>query len=272
MRKLIGLSVLPLASLAFAVDAPVEELGPPVQSAGQAARAVAQASQNQALVDLHFEVQALRDEVRELRGIVEEQANELRQLKQRQLDDYQDLDRRISASATGQQPTDSTSSFTTGGGTTDTGTPTGGVDSFGTAGSVDRTGAGTTAAAAPAEGEYEAYIANYNLIKARKIDEAVAGFNQFVAKFPNGQYTANAYYWLGEIYLLQNDLGKAETAFARVAEQFPAHSKVNDAKFKLGKVYHLQGRNDQARALLGEVADTNSGAASLAQAYLNDNF
>ena len=40
-------------------------------------------------------MQNLRDEVRDLRGIVEQMSFQLRELKQRQLDDYLDLDKRL---------------------------------------------------------------------------------------------------------------------------------------------------------------------------------
>jgi tol-pal system protein YbgF len=126
--------------------------------------------------------------------------------------------------------------------------------------------------ASDSPGEYEAYTANYNLLKARKIDEAVAGFKTQVVKFPNGKYTANSYYWLGEIYLLQNNLEEAEAAFSAVTTRFPAHRKSPDAKFKLARVYHLKGDNGKAQSLLTEVAGTNSSAAALARAYLAENF
>ena len=288
MRKLVALSLLPVCSLAMAIDAPVEDLGggasvSPVRNSAAAntpRTAPAAAPQNQALTDLHFEVQSLRDEVRELRGIVEEQANALRELRQRQLDDYQDLDRRISAVGAGETPTSSASVMRSAGRQQPSagGPQIGdGGEGFGV-GSAPPASTGSQAAgsSAPSEGEYEEYYSIYNSIKPRvqagKTDAVVADFKRFAAKFPNGQYTANAYYWLGEIYVLQNNLDDAETAFSTAVDRFPAHSKANDAKFKLAKVYHLQGRDEDAKSLLREVAATNSGAASLARAYLNDNF
>ena len=44
-------------------------------------------------------MQGLRDEVRLLRGMVEELKHELQQVKQRQLDDYLDIDRRLGSQA-----------------------------------------------------------------------------------------------------------------------------------------------------------------------------
>lgn len=268
MRKLSGLILVTVFSLANALEAPVEELGSRApEMNGSSSRGPASAGaaspQNQAVVDLYFEVQALQEEVRELRGIVEEQANEIRQLRQRQMDDYQDLDSRISGA--------------TGSGLVPQASPGQGpaVSTTPTQPSISRD---IPAVAEPGdtaggmEGDYEAYTATYNLLKARKIDEAAAGFTVFVAKFPNSPYTPNAYYWLGEIYLLQNNLNEAAKAFSMVTNKFPAHRKALDAKFKLAKVYHLMGENEKSRALLNEVAATNSSAAALAKAYLNENF
>lgn len=271
MRRLLGLGLLPAVSMAVALNAPVEDLGEgdlPVRSvpvSSNAPRVAAPAPQNQALVDLHFELQSLRDEVRELRGIVEEQSNELRKLQQRQLDDYQDLDRRLSATTA---PVSQVPAAPAGATSQSMPLPVTPVASAQTAPATVE----TSPAASGGGDDYEAYTATYNLLKARKIDEAVAGFTVFVAKFPNSPYTANAYYWLGEIYLLQNNLDEAAKAFSTVTGRFPAHRKALDAKFKLAKVYHLQGKTAQARALLNEVAATNSSAAALAKAYLNDNF
>ena len=268
MRKLMGFAIFLSAATAQAAGAPVEERGPDFSVQSQTAAApqrVAQGGANQAVVDLHYDIQQLREEVRQLRGTVEEQAHELRQLRQRQMDDYQDLDRRISGGG--------------GGG----GTPVAAGSSAATAGQSPASAqndldssfapAGNSGQE-PAEdpGELAAYTETYNLLKARKIDEAVAGFRNLVAKYPNGKYTANSYYWLGEIYLLQNNLPEAEKAFGTVTVNFPAHRKAPDAMFKLGRVYHLQGQNDKARELLGKVAAGNSNAASLARAYLNENF
>ena len=55
--------------------------------------------ENQAskLASNQFDVmQDLRDEVRSLRGLVEELSYDLQKMKQRQLDDYLDIDRRLS--------------------------------------------------------------------------------------------------------------------------------------------------------------------------------
>src|SRR6187402_1522220 len=46
--------------------------------------------------DVYSQIRALQEEVTLLRGLLEEQSYELKQLKQLQLDNYMDLDRRLS--------------------------------------------------------------------------------------------------------------------------------------------------------------------------------
>ena len=46
------------------------------------------------------------------------------------------------------------------------------------------------------------YRAAYELVRERKLDDAVAVFTAFLADFPFGRYAPNAHYWLGELYLV----------------------------------------------------------------------
>lgn len=277
MRKLMGISLFLATTSAMAAGVPVEERGPDFSSYPQQAatqqRTTPQAAPNQALVDLHYELQELREEVRSLRGVVEEQANDLRELRQRQMDDYQDLDRRIGSGGVPvvrQTPPAAIPALPP---APEAAAP--GDDSGFAEPSYSPAVAAVSEpddSAVTDQGEYEAYTATYNLLKARKIDEAVVGFKNLVAKYPAGKYTANSYYWLGEIYLLQNNLPEAEKAFGTVSVNFPAHRKAPDAMFKLAKVYHLQGQGDKAKQLLNKVASGTSTAAPLARAYLSENF
>src|SRR5210317_1697876 len=77
--------------------------------------AVAQQANNQAMVDLVIQIQQLQDEVRMLRGMLEDQTMELESLSNRQRDQYLDLDQRITelrGGATG--PLVATDTFTAG--------------------------------------------------------------------------------------------------------------------------------------------------------------
>ena len=97
-------------------------------------------------------------------------------------------------------------------------------------------------------------------------------FKEYLKKYPSGDFAGNSCYWLGEIFLLKNQLPQAREWFAKLIESFPNSNKVPDAKFKLGKVYHLMGDKIHAKALLNEAAAGSGDAARLATQYLKDNF
>lgn len=211
------------------------------------------ASQNQA--ELHYQLQLLQEEVLQLRGQVEEQAHELKKLKQQRLDDYLDLDRRISELSRNGAGTGALSSATPGGISADSDVPADGTP-------------------AP-EDELQSYRTAMEYIfteEKRSYSKATEALSQHLAQYPRGRYAANAQYWLGEIYLKENDLEKARQWFAQLLQDFPTHSKAPDAKFKLGKVYDMLGDKAQAKRLLEEVAQSGSNAAKLAQEYLDIHF
>ena len=107
-------------------------------------------------------------------------------------------------------------------------------------------------------------------MKERQFDASVDAFNRLVVEYPNGAYTPNAFYWLGELYLAQEDNERARQAFAQVVNLYPDHQKVPDALYKLGVVYHRLGDVDRAREYLSQVRREHpqSSAAGLAETYL----
>ncbi|UTA49107.1 tol-pal system protein YbgF [Simiduia sp. 21SJ11W-1] len=209
----------------------------PAAQATPTQQAAAPASAQQ--TDLYFRLQALQQEVLELRGLVEEQSFEIKRLKQQRQEDYLDLDRRISAFSGGA-------------------------------------GAGSAAADIPIKADNAddgaAYKGAYGKLRERDLAGAAEGFKQYLAQFPKGQYAANSQYWLGEIYLVEGKLEQARQWFERVTQDFPSSRKAPDAKFKLGTVLFQLGQKDKARALLQQVAASNADAARLAKDYLNQNF
>ena len=204
--------------------------------------------------DTFGNLQMLQQEVMELRGLIEELSHEVRELKQRQLDDYLDLDRRIGSAATSSQP----------------------VASLPPANRTIEPATGSNPVApspAPSsDDEVKSYSSAYNQLKEGNIDTAKQALNQHIVDFPDGDYTPNAYYWLGEIFLLENQLKSAIEAFEVVSTRYPVHRKAPDARFKLGKSYHLLGDNQKARQYLEQAAQGTGSSASLAKQYLQDNF
>lgn len=251
----VGLGAL-LAPVALAqVD--VVDSRPTGSNSGQNGNGSAPVSNDRANLqaEFFFRLQALQEEVLELRGMVEEQAHELKRLKQRRLDDYLDLDRRIGRLSEQLG-----------------GPGASGIDGLG--GNLDeRAGAGNQSPDSDdVASETQAYRQAYQLLRDREIDQAITAFNTYLDNYPEGNFAGNSHYWLGEIYLLQGDLEQAETWFSRLLAEFPDDRKKPDAQYKLGRVYHQQGKVSQAKQLLEEVATGASDPARLARQYLKENF
>ncbi len=202
--------------------------------------------------ELFYRFQALQQEVQELRGLVEEQSNEIRRLKQQRMDDYLDLDRRLGELSQG-------------------GLAGGGL---GAAGDSGGSGSGNRSRADGDDrvSETEMYRDAYQLLRDREIEQSIEAFNAYLEAYPEGNFAGNSHYWLGEIYLLNENLDEAQEWFERLLREFPDDRKRADAQYKLGRVYHQQGDNDKARSLLQDVASGSSDAARLARQYLEENF
>ena len=240
----------------------------------------------QAAGDRYYQMQVLQQEVQMLRGMVEELNHELQQLKQRQMDDYLDIDRRLSAisfSAPGNNAPANRTSVSSAPANPRPGSISAALDAKNSTDSsgysLNPAGSNNPSAAKVAAGpsELAEMKANYEnasslLLKKRDINGAALAFKQHVVDYASSPYVANAYYWLGEIYLLQDQAELSRQAFTSVIEQYPLHSKAMDARFKLGKLYHQLGEDARARELLETAATSSGGVAKKALAYLNNNF
>lgn len=122
---------------------------------------------------------------------------------------------------------------------------------------------------ADGETEQQAYATAFNLMREKAFDESADAFRLMIETYPNGQYTANGYYWLGELHLAQGDTEKARQNFAQVVNLYADHTKVPDALYKLGVVHHRLGDNQRALEFLDRVQaeSPDSSAAGLARTY-----
>lgn len=204
--------------------------------------------------ELFLQLQQLQEEVARLRGTLEEQQYELQRLKQESLERYQDLDGRLSAAP--QAPLAPAAAA--------------GSSAPVAPGSAPAAPAPSAEAGDPAK-EKLFYDAAFGLIRDKDFVKADQAFSAFLRKYPNGQYSANAQYWLGEVKLAQGDLQGAGQAFARVAQAYPSHQKVADALYKLGDVERRLGNAERARGIFQQVVAQypGSSAAQLAQRELS---
>ncbi len=115
-------------------------------------------------------------------------------------------------------------------------------------------------------------------MQGRKFDQAIPAFQQFLQRYPDGEYAANAHYWLGELYLVKEppDLEASRQSFALLLSQYPDNSKAPDALYKLGKVQFLKGNREKAREYLDQViklyGGTNNASVKLARDFIAQNY
>ena len=202
---------------------------------------------------LFVQLQQMQEEISTLRGMLEEQQHELRQLRQESLERYQTLDSRVNDSSRGQASSQSATS---------------GQQASSSNNDKPRSAAQQSVAEeSDPEKEKLYYDASFDLIKQRDFDNAQKAFTAFLRKYPNSHYAGNAQYWLGEVHLLQGDMQAAGKAFAKVSENYPQHNKVPDSLYKLADVERRLGRTDRARGIFQQVVEQypNSSAAQLAK-------
>lgn len=259
LDRLLG-SLLVLSALNVqAAPVPVVEINETAPVAAPAGAGRPLSVQNEMVLML----QQLQDEVRTLRGIVEQQQYRLDQLERQQRERYRDVDRRLGlliqqlpstepAAATSPVAADSALPATP-------------------AAAAQAPAAAVTApadsAAAPDQVAYEAAFAR---VRARDFAAARDRLKAFIGQYPDSPLLANAWYWLGEVELAQQHHDDAHAAFSRVIEQYAASSKAADALYKLGVLAGRAGDLTAARTLMQRVVDQypQAPAADLARAYL----
>ena len=232
--------------------------------------AVAQMDDKQAMVNLVIQIQQLQDEVRMLRGLLEDQGIQLESLSNRQRDQYLDLDQRITTQrGSSSGPMLSNNTATTSRTVSTTGAapviredvpdvrPTMDTPSSTTAIAVPDTQAREFAASP--EAEKAAYDQGFQSLKDLKYADSATQFSAFVAQYPNSDYADNAQYWLGESYYVTRNYDIALEAFQALLNNYPDSPKVPDGLLKIGYTHYELKQWDQARAALVQVQEQYPG-------------
>jgi len=237
-----------------------------VLAIGFSAPAIAQMDDKKAMMDLVIQIQQLQDEVRSLRGMVEEQGYQLEALSNRQRDQYLDLDQRLNDQR-GSAPAPMVSNdYPASQGTTTAPTvspqPPVREDAPEVRPALDTPSSVTAIAtpdtqarefAASPEAEKAAYDQGFQSLKDLKYADAAEQFTAFVQQYPNSEYADNAQYWLGESYYVTRNYDIALEAFQALLANYPDSPKVPDALLKIGYTHYELKHWDQARAALEQV-------------------
>ena len=221
-------------------------------------------------VEMQQQIDALTNDVRSLRGALDESNYKLQQVTDRQKTLYQELDK-LQQSAPAAAPTPPAP----GAPVAATGAPPAAPASQ-TAPATTPTASDTPAQAKPATApaaavsgsESKDYDAAVSLvIKDKNYAKAIPAFGTFIASYPNSALQPGAHYWLGQLQLNQGDREKAKAHFLTVAQKYKDSPKRPEAIYKLGVIAKADGDTDKANKFFQLVIKQypNTSAAQLAQ-------
>lgn len=101
--------------------------------------------------------------------------------------------------------------------------------------------------------EKTAYDAAMEQFKSGDYKGAVAALQEFVRRYPESAYAANAQYWLGNAYYAERDYKNAIAAQEVVAKTYASSPKAPDAMLNIASSYALLKDNKNARKSLQQL-------------------
>ena len=208
--------------------------------------------------DLLQQIQRLENQVRDLRGKIDEQDHRIEQLNNELTNRYTDLDQRLellkqkvdpSEEATENQnavPTNTTSTNTS------ENTAQVSTEIANNAPTAQSNGV-TTPINSPAvtsnvEQEKAAYTIALDAYKQGGAKKAIAPMQNFIKNNPNSVYTGNAYFWLAEFNLAIEppNYTEAKKNYEIVASKFPNSAKASRALYQLYSIAKDVNKNTQS--------------------------
>jgi len=217
------------AALAALLSLPAagQSRGERIELLEQRMGAVEQKLDNQGLIEMARQLDALEVEVRRLRGELERLQHDQDSARGQQRDQYVDLDARLRA-AEGLLAA---------------------APAIGPAGSP--------------EAVYQAAFAQ---LKEGRYDEAAAAFTGFLARYREHELASNAQYWLGEVHYVKREYPAALAAFEGVLSSYSGARKAPDALLKAGYCHYELKHYDQARVALARVVQDFPGTTAAGEA------
>jgi len=117
----------------------------------------------------------------------------------------------------------------------------------------------------------EAYRQSMNDYNSGSFDLALAGFQNYLAQFPDASQADRAQYWVGECLYAKKEFQNAIEAFSKVIKNYPKSEKVPGSKLKIGYSYLSLNNNAKAKEWLQRVVREYPGSreADLAREKLH---
>src|SRR3990167_1971742 len=165
-------------------------------------------------------MEALQKEIQSLRDQVEQLTHQVQQVQNQQKSMYSDLEKKLSQSTNSNKimKTSPDSDFTTDDVVTTTHKPPRKVNPPKVVADTSSSEAKSLEDQSNVVEEQQVYQTAYNLIKAKKYNEAINSLQTMLQKYPSGQFAANAHYWLGDLYNVTGKNDKALSEFSVVTK------------------------------------------------------
>ncbi len=199
------------------------------------------------VLELLRQIDALQEEVKQLRNTTDMQGHELEQIKGRQRTLYDDLDKRLR-----EAERRGVSVAPAAGGAPEA-TP-----------SVPATAA-TTAPRSTTTTQQQEYDAAFSLMKQGLYDRTIKAFREFLVRHPGSGLADNAQYWIAHSYYMLLNYKLALEEFSKVAG-YAQSTKIPDAQLMIGYCHYELGAYAKARTALTEVQERYPGTANARKA------
>jgi len=196
---------------------------------------------SQPILEMLNRLEGLQNQVRQLRGLLEQQNHEILNLKKRQQNIYADVNIRLQQLETGRTLI----------------TNSAGKEKLAIPAAVKRTShkrkvpRKSIKKVKPKSAEYEKadFDEAYASVRNSRYHQAIRLLNQFIVNYPKGKYSDNALFWLGSVYKVVKDTPAAKKNFKAVFMQFPKSEKAALAMLKLADIYLAEKKLSKAKQL-----------------------
>jgi tol-pal system protein YbgF len=114
---------------------------------------------------------------------------------------------------------------------------------------------------------YESSLAQY---REGKYEEALAGFESFLKKYPQNELADNAQFWTGECYMAMGKYEQAILAYQEVIKNYPKGNKVPNAMLRQALAFYEINDKISSSLLLKKIIKNypDSTEAKIAEAKL----
>lgn len=218
------------------------------------------AAANRGAGEFLAQLDALKNELAQLRGQVEVQTHEVETAQKRNRELYADLDARMRQLERSAQAPPIPTPAPVPAPTTDP-----------RLGPVPQPGPPRPPAQASSGAEIAAYDAAYALFKKGNYTSAIARFDNFIQTYPHSQLSGSAQYWIGNAFYAMRDYQAAIAAQQKLLSTYPNSLKAPDALLNISSSQLELGQRAAAKRTLEEILAKYplSNAAELAKQRLS---